>query len=140
MPKEKFIPVFIDAKPSENIEPSTCQTLCFVAILSSDMKGIPKLKGYKYTKRKLKISSAQKIIDYLENKKIEIDAIGFASRTNGQFVHWACDTINRSRELIGAEWEIQNGNPEYRVSCSDNPSSSLSGIGKTGNILDRLAN
>jgi hypothetical protein len=109
---EKFIPVFIDVKPAENLEPSTKQTLCFVGILANSMQGIRKLKAYKNTPGKKKIDSAKKIIDTLNSKKIEIDAIGFAGKSNGQFVTWACDTINRSRKMLGAEWELKENSPE----------------------------
>ncbi len=40
MANKKYIPVFIDAKPAENIEPSKKETLCFVGILSSGMGGV----------------------------------------------------------------------------------------------------
>ncbi len=113
--KESFIPVFIDAKPSETLDPSTKKTLCFVGILSNKMGGVKNLKAYKRTKRLLKVDSAERIVEALNNKEHEVDAIGFGSRTNGQFIHWACDNINRSRERIGAEWKIHNGEPTHLI-------------------------
>ncbi len=113
MKKEKFIPVFIDAKPSENLEPATRKTLCFVGILSNSMSGISKLKGYKNTGKEYKTESAQRIIDALSNKDYKVDAIGLASRTDGQFVQWACETINRLRERLKAEWEVIDNVPTH---------------------------
>ena len=113
MNHEKFIPVFIDAKPSENLEPANKSTLCFVGVLSNSMEGVKKLKGYKRTKRKLKLDSAQRIIDTLNTKSYEVDAIGFGSRTDLQFVQWACDTINSSRARIGAEWDVLGNIPTH---------------------------
>ena len=115
MANEKFIPVFIDAKPSENLEPATQNTLCFVGLLSNSMEGVKKLKGYKKTKRKLKLDSAQRIIDTLSSKSYEVDAIGFGGKTNGQFVKWACDTINSSRARLGAEWDLKDGIPTHFI-------------------------
>lgn len=112
MPKEKFIPVFIDAKPAETIEPSAKNTLCFVGLLSSSMTGVPKLKSYKSTGGKKKVESAKRIIETLTSGKIELDAIGFTGKSNGQFIQWACDTINQARPIIGGEWQIVNGVPE----------------------------
>lgn len=115
MTVEKFIPVFIDVKPAENMEPSINQTLCFVGLLSNSMSGIRKLKAYKNTGGKKKIESAKKIIDTLQARKIEVDAIGFAGKTNGQFVKWSCETINRSRKFMGAVWEVIENSPENLI-------------------------
>ncbi|NQZ53843.1 MAG: hypothetical protein HRT93_06275 [Piscirickettsiaceae bacterium] len=113
MNNERFIPVFIDAKPSENLEPSDKKTLCFVGLLSNSMSGVKKLKGYKDTKRKLKIDSAKRIIEHFNTTDDEVDAIGYASRTNGQFILWACDVINKSRKRINAEWEVVDNIPTH---------------------------
>ena len=83
MNNERFIPVFIDAKPSENLEPSDKKTLCFVGLLSNSMSGVKKLKGYKDTKRKLKIDSAKRIIEHFNTTDDEVDAIGFQSFFSG---------------------------------------------------------
>ena len=113
MNKVRFIPVFIDAKPSENLEPSDKKTLCFVGLLANSMSGVKALKGYKATKRNLKIESAKRIIEHFNNTDNEVDAIGYASRTNGQFIHWACNVINNSLERIQAEWEVVDNIPTH---------------------------
>lgn len=113
MSEERFIPVFIDAKPSENIEPSDKKTLCFVGLLANNMVGVKKLKGYKDTKRKLKIESVERIIEHFSNTDSEVDAIGYASRTDGQFIHWACEIINKSRIRINANWEVIDNIPTH---------------------------
>ena len=113
MNKERFIPVFIDAKPSENLDPSDQKTLCFVGLLSNSMSGVNKLKGYKGTKRNLKIDSAKRIIEHFNTTGNEVDTIGYASRTNGQFILWACDVINSSRKRINAEWEVVDKTPTH---------------------------
>lgn len=113
MSKERFIPVFIDAKPSENLEPSDKKTLCFVGLLANNMLGVRKLKGYKDTKRKLKIESAERIIEHFSTTDSEVDAIGYASRTDGQFIQWAIQIINNSRQRINANWEVVNNSPTH---------------------------
>ena len=110
---QSYIPVFVDVKPSESLDPSTDLTLCFVGILSNSMEGVPNLKAYKDTKRSNKVESAHNIIDSLSKKGIEIDAVGFAGKMNGCFVQWACDTINRSISMLGATWETQGDIPTH---------------------------
>ncbi|MEZ4793863.1 MAG: hypothetical protein R2783_10480 [Gelidibacter sp.] len=74
------------------------------------MEGIKGLKAYKSTGTSKKVDSAKTIIDAINQKSIEIDAIGFTGKTNGNFVTWACDAVNRANQSLGGKWE---GTQEY---------------------------
>lgn len=104
------------------------------------MDGIPKLKGYKNTKKAKKIESAQKIVKYFNSKKIEVDAIGIVSKTNGQFVHWACDSINRARTMLNASWEVEGTTPTYlNWNGSKIPRTTILGLCIYANIMSIMA-
>ncbi len=140
MTQDMYVPVFVDAKPSENLEPSTKQTLCFVAILTSNMEGIPKLKGYKNTKSTKKIDSAKKIISHLNRNELIVDAIGIVSRTDGQFIHWACDSINRARDMLKAKWEVEDKVPTYLIWQGKRiPRSTVMGLSIYASIMPIIA-
>jgi len=107
--------MFLDAKPAENLEPSDKNTLCFAAIMVNSMQeGVPGLKPYKKTRKERKKAAAEKIIEALTND-ISVEAIGIAGKSNGAFIHIACDIINRSREMLGAHWETRDGVPTHLI-------------------------
>ena len=111
-PQETFIPVFVDVKPNEVIKPSTKKKLCFVGLLSSNVDGVSDLAQYKDTRRKRKAKTAAKIIDCLKRGELQVDVIAVTGKMNGLFAKWACDTINTSREEIGAEWVVERTSPK----------------------------
>lgn len=90
--------------------------MCFVALLSNTMEGVKGLKQYKKTrskKRKLKV--AKKIVKALSDGSLKVDGISLTGKMNGQFVHWACETINRNREALGASWETEDNIPTHLI-------------------------
>ena len=112
MSNEKYIPVFIDGKPQENLNSSVEEHRCLVGLLANHMDGVPDLRAYKKTRpKRRKLRAADKIIEGITQKSIEVDVIGVVGKTNGQFIHWSIDTINRIRESIGAEWEVIDKTP-----------------------------
>lgn len=112
MTSKKYVPIFVDAKPQENIDVALNEHRCIVGLLASSMSGVPKLRQYKKTRPKgRKLLTANRIAEYLKEESIEVDVIGVVGRTSGQYLSWAIDTINRARVLIGADWVLKNGKP-----------------------------
>jgi hypothetical protein len=113
MSNERYIHVFIDWKPAEVIDPSRPMQLCMVGLLANHMNGVQELRPYKNTRGKdKKIKAARSIIDALETKEIEVDCIGIVGMTNGQFVNWACEGINRALKALGLVWDIKDSAPK----------------------------
>lgn len=137
----KFVALFVDWKPAENLEPSDRERLCMVGLIGSNQSGMPKLASYKKTRGKnRKLKRAAQLIDYLDAEKIELDVIAVSGISNGSYVQWACDSINRVRPKIGAEWVLENGSP-VALSWNNNiyPRSNVLGISLYAGLLPILA-
>ena len=110
--RDKFIPLFLDAKPNEAIHPSSGKTLCFIGIMSDSMSGLAGLNHFKKTRtHKRKRRAALRIAQHIRNGGAQYDVIAVVGKMNGQFASWACDSINNARASIGAEWELDGNAP-----------------------------
>jgi hypothetical protein len=114
-PKETDLIVFLDAKPSESIDVSKDEFLCFTALTA----GFKKDFGFKQFKKtrtiKRKIRTVKKLTEQIENGIIDVKAVSIVGKMNGHFVHWACETINIAYDKIGAEWKIIKGKPKSLI-------------------------
>lgn len=111
---EQFIPVFVDVKPNEDLRPYSDQTICFVGLLSNSMEGIEGLNQYKRIRTKeRKLRAAKKIVDVLESGSLQVDGVALTGKMDGQFVRWACETINQNSAALGAEWEADGSIPTH---------------------------
>jgi hypothetical protein len=109
---ERFVPVFIDWKPDENLEPGAREKLCMVGLMASSQSSIPGLTSYKKTRtKKRKLKEARRLSEYLARESIEVDVIAVTGMSNGVYARWSCDAINRIRPKIGAEWNVRETTP-----------------------------
>ncbi len=109
--REKYIPVFIDWKPAEAFNPSQPESLCMMGLLASHMNGVAGLRPYKNVRRSKKSDVARSIVAALTSRIIEVDCIGVIGMTNGQYVNWACEGINRAPKSLGMTWSLKNSAP-----------------------------
>ncbi len=109
---DRFIPVFIDAKPNEVLHPASGKTLCFVGLLCSDQLGVPGLRQYKNTRTaKRKIDAANKIVSSLKSGWPILDVVAVAGAMNGTFARWACDAINVVNKKLDINWMTDGSTP-----------------------------
>ena len=109
---ERYVTVFIDWKPDENLEPGDKEKLCMVGLMASSQEGMPGLAPYKKTRTKRrKLKRSRELLNYLSRGTIEVGVVGVAGMSNGIFAEWSCDAVNRIRPKIGAEWNIKENSP-----------------------------
>ena len=110
---KKELVVFLDVKPAETIDVTKDQFLCFTAVTAGGMESF-KYKQFKKTRgTKRKISTVKRLNNQIEDNVFDIKAISIIGKMNGQYVHWAYESINKAREQIGAEWTIIDNEPKY---------------------------
>ncbi|NNE89437.1 MAG: hypothetical protein HKN27_15320 [Silicimonas sp.] len=111
---QHYIPIFIDVKPSEDLRPLTGQTMCFVGMLANSMEGIAGLKQFKKTRTiKRKLKAANRIVEALSDGSLALDGIAVTGKMNGHFAHWACDAVDRNRNELEGEWQLEDGKPTH---------------------------
>lgn len=115
--------------------------MCFVALLSNTMGGVKGLNQYKKTRnRARKLKGAKKIVKALTDGSLKIDGVSFTGKMNGQLVHWACETINRNRETLGASWETEGKVPTHLLWNGDRyPQATVLGLCVYASILPIIA-
>lgn len=110
--KNNDLVVFLDAKPAESIDVSKDQFLCFTAV-TAGFKGTFEFKQFKKTRtKKRKISTVKKLTEQIQNGFFDIKAISIVGKMNGNYVHWACESINNAYKKIGAKWNLVEGRPK----------------------------
>jgi hypothetical protein len=109
---KRFVPVFIDWKPDENLEPGDQEKLCMVGLIASSQNGMPGLTAYKRTRtKKRKLKQARELSEYLARESIEVDVVAVSGMSNGIYAQWSCGAINRIRPKIGAKWKVEGNTP-----------------------------
>ena len=102
--------VYVDAKPTETLEPSKANQHFFAALTSSNEEGIKDVTGdFKTTKGKSKAGRARRIAAAVREGEIGLMANVVTGKSNGQLAHLAVDTVNQVRNQIGAEWLLEDG-------------------------------
>lgn len=113
MSSEARATLFIDAKPSEQIQLREADYLCLVALSPSRGSGPGRLKAYKRTQRSEKPVVARRLAEALRSGELGFSAMVLSGRMTGHFVQWAIETLNRSRDILGFRWILNSeGKPE----------------------------
>lgn len=108
--------IFVDAKPDETLEPSKKRQHFFVAIMCDSETGVEGLQtDFKNTKRKNKIKRAKLISEALEARSPIVVANVLTGTSNKLMPKWSADIINEIRELIGAEWKLEDKRPKSLI-------------------------
>jgi hypothetical protein len=89
--------------------------LCFTAVtagfnISFNFRQFKKTRG-----KDRKIQTVKKLTEQINNGHFDIKAISIAGKMNGQFVHWACSTINQAYSKIGANWITEKQKPKTLI-------------------------
>jgi hypothetical protein len=139
--QERFVGLFIDWKPDESLEPADREKKCMVGLMSSSEEGVPGLNKYgKVRTRKRKLRAARKLLDHLYREVVELDVVAAAGMSNGVYVRWACDAINRIRSKIGAEWTVEGSTPTSLLwNGNVYPRSNVLGISLYAGLLPIIA-
>ena len=139
--RQKYIPIFIDWKPDENLEPGDHERLCMVGLIASSMEGMPGLASYKKTRtKKRKLNRAQQLYDHLKEEKTEVDIVAVTGMSDGAYARWAIDAINRVRPKIGGQWRLEGTTPvAFEWNGNIYPRANALGISLYAGILPLVA-
>lgn len=104
------IPVFVDVRPQENLDPALGGKRCVVGVMSNAIYGVPNLKDFKSTRTKTrKLRKARELAKYISEGNIEVDVIAVIANSRGTWLQWAIDGLNTSISKIGAKATERNG-------------------------------
>jgi len=97
--------IFVDAKPSEQIQIHEDSYLCFASLSPSISEGVSKLKQYKATKKSKKAVEALRITKLIKSGGLPFNSVFIAGKMTGQFINWAIESLNRNKDELGISWE-----------------------------------
>ena len=96
--------IFVDVKPSEQIQLIEGQFLCFASLVATTPNGVPGLKTFKNTRRNRKAPQAKKILEEIVSRRVYFRGIGVAGRMTGNYVRWAIKLLEDNGETMNIKW------------------------------------